>query len=115
MASDNTKKRIWQTTLILTLITVTEFVIAGVWKEGGLGARNAIYGILTLFKAYFIVAVFMHLGDEIRKLAMAILLPFLFILWLVIGLVWEGGYWGKQDKKTMGAITPVVVTTTHVG
>lgn len=101
MAGNDTKKRIIQTTIILTAVTVLEFIIAFTWTESALEMRNALYGILTLVKAFFIVSVFMHLGDEVRRLAITIILPFIFILWLIIGLVWEGGYWGRQDKKTM--------------
>lgn len=107
MAGNDTKKEIIRTTIILTAITIFEFIIAFTWtsifnhSESSIMMRNALYGVLTLFKAFFIVSVFMHLGGEVRRLALTIVLPFVFILWLIIGLVLEGGYWGNQDKKTM--------------
>ena len=113
MAGNDTKKEIIRTTIILTAITILEFVIAFTWTENYLMTRNGIYGILTLVKAFFIVSVFMHLGGEVRRLALTIILPFVFILWLIIGLVLEGGYWGRQDKKTLqSSATPVQVEAT---
>lgn len=115
MAGNDTKKDIIRTTIILTAITILEFTIAFIWTENMLLLRNGIYGILTLVKAFFIVAVFMHLGGEVRRLALTIILPFIFILWLIIGLALEGGYWGRQDKKTLqGSANPVRVEAVTV-
>jgi len=116
-ADAGTKKRIISTTIILAAITTLEFIIAFTVKADVpwiLWTRNLTYGVLTLVKAYFIVSIFMHLGDEVRKFAMTILLPFIFIMWLVIGLVIEGGYWGHQDKKTLHSdanTSPIEVVT----
>ncbi|NBU90687.1 MAG: hypothetical protein EBS12_04480, partial [Flavobacteriia bacterium] len=46
--------------------------------------------ILTVFKASYIVLVFMHLGDEKKALKYMILIPyFLFILYLIFIALWE--------------------------
>ena len=46
--------------------------------------------ILTLAKAYYIVAVFMHLGDEIRNMIMTIVVPLLLFVWFIIAFIYEG-------------------------
>lgn len=90
-----TRKRIWSVFWILLGITVVEFIVAlaiaphfehAVWI-------NPIYIILTLFKAYFIVAFFMHLKFEKVGLALAIIVPILFIIGLILVLTNESHYW----------------------
>ncbi|MEM6799950.1 MAG: cytochrome C oxidase subunit IV family protein [Bacteroidota bacterium] len=105
------RKSIIRTALILTALTAFEFFIAFTWEwfteslglqmETGRAIKNATYGILTIFKAFFIVAEFMHLGHEVKRLAWTIMIPFIFIIWLIIGLVWEGTYWGEQSSDTI--------------
>jgi cytochrome c oxidase subunit IV len=44
-------------------------------------------------KAYLIVSIFMHLGDERRNIRSIILLPYaLFILYLLFIAIWESNY-----------------------
>ena len=46
--------------------------------------------ILTLAKAYYIVSVFMHLGDEIRNMIMTIVVPLLLFVWFIAAFLWDG-------------------------
>ncbi|MEO0897697.1 MAG: cytochrome C oxidase subunit IV family protein [Bacteroidota bacterium] len=102
------RKEIIQTALILSGLTAFEFLIAFVWRdvsaavgismETGLFMKNLLFIILTLFKAFYIVAYFMHLKHEIRRLAVTIVLPFLFIIWLIIGMMIEGTFWGSRSN-----------------
>ena len=46
--------------------------------------------ILTLAKAYYIVSVFMHLGDEIRNMIMTIAVPLLLFVWFIAAFLWDG-------------------------
>lgn len=106
------RKEIIQTAIILSALTAFEFLIAFTWQPIGesLGLdlefaknmKNLLFIILTLFKAFYIVAYFMHLKHEIRRLSVTIVLPFLFIVWLIIGLITEGNYWGSgaEDEQT---------------
>jgi cytochrome c oxidase subunit IV len=94
--TDNTVKRIWKTFWILLIITVIEL---------GLGLlmyalqmpddlrRMLIKGtiiILSLAKAYYIVSVFMHLGDEIRNMIMTIVVPLLLFIWFITAFILDG-------------------------
>ena len=58
-------------------------------------ARNVIFIILTLFKAFYIVSEFMHLKHETKSLIWSILVPTALLAWLVIALVTEGSYIGE--------------------
>ncbi|MEL6251467.1 MAG: cytochrome C oxidase subunit IV family protein [Bacteroidota bacterium] len=106
------RKSIIKTALQLTALTAFEFLIAFTWEwflvdtlgfgfETGIAIKNATFFILTIFKAFLIVAEFMHLGHEVKRLGWTIMIPFVFIIWLIIGLVWEGTYWGKQSSEAI--------------
>ena len=53
--------------------------------------RTSIFVGMTLVKAFYIVGEFMHLKHEVKSLIWAISLPVLFIVWLLIALMTEGG------------------------
>ncbi len=52
--------------------------------------RNSIFIILTIFKAFFIVANFMHLKHETKGLIWTIMIPMSLLIWLLIALITEG-------------------------
>ena len=56
-------------------------------------SANPIYIVLTLFKAFFIVAYFMHLKFERVGLMFAIIVPILFIIGLILVLTNESHHW----------------------
>jgi cytochrome c oxidase subunit 4 len=91
-----TKKRILNVFYILSVITGIEFLIA-LWiaPHWHISAHlvNPAYILLTLLKAYFIVAFFMHLKFEKIGLALAIIVPILFIIGLILVLTNESHYW----------------------
>jgi cytochrome c oxidase subunit IV len=82
-------KAIWRTFLILCAITAVEFIIAFTMPAGPL--RVFIFVGMTIVKAFYIVAEFMHLKHEVKSLIWAIMLPIIFIIWLLIALMYEGG------------------------
>ncbi|MBD1392808.1 cytochrome C oxidase subunit IV family protein [Mucilaginibacter glaciei] len=91
-----TKKRIGKIALILSAITAVEFFIALIMVPKGiipLHVANPIYIVLTLLKAFYIVAFFMHLKFEKTGLALAIIVPILFIIGLILVLTNESHYW----------------------
>ncbi|MBC7893532.1 MAG: cytochrome C oxidase subunit IV family protein [Sphingobacteriaceae bacterium] len=83
-------KVIWKTFWILGAITALEFIIAFVMPAGTL--KIAIFVGLTLVKATYIVGEFMHLKHEVKGLIWTILIPTLFVAWLLLALLLEGGY-----------------------
>ena len=90
-----TKKRIMKVLYILLAITALEFFIALVIAPHYRGSQwiNPIYIVLTLFKAFYIVGYFMHLKFEKLDMAMAIIIPILFIIGLILVLTNESHYW----------------------
>ena len=53
---------------------------------------------MSLYKAYFIVKFFMHMGYEVRGLAMSVLLPCCLLIWAIIAFFQEGSSWGHNRK-----------------
>lgn len=82
-------KGIWRTFWILSFITALEFLIAFTMASGPV--RIAIFVGMTIVKAFFIVAEFMHLKGEVKTLIWSILIPLVFVVWLIIALIIEGG------------------------
>jgi caa(3)-type oxidase subunit IV len=81
---------IWKIALILFIITAIEYAFAFMMDAGTL--RNVIFVGLTIVKAFYIVSEFMHLGHEVKGLIYSVILPMLFIIWLIVALVnLEGG------------------------
>ena len=89
------KKKIWQVFGILLLITVIEFIIA-LWvipnDHMSQHIGNYVYILLTLVKAYYIVAYFMHLKYEKLGLQLALTVSFVFIIYFIVLMLIEGGY-----------------------
>lgn len=80
---------IWRTFWILAGITAIEFTLAYFMRAGGF--RTSIFVIMTLVKAFYIVGEFMHLKHEVKSLIWAIVIPVIFIIWLLAALLTEGG------------------------
>jgi cytochrome c oxidase subunit IV len=83
----------WRVFWILLIITSVEFAIAFLvnadhykWTKIGL------FVILTIVKAFYIVGTFMHLKDEVKSLIWTIVLPCIFVVWLIGALIMEGGF-----------------------
>jgi caa(3)-type oxidase subunit IV len=81
-------KKIWKTAGILLAITVVEFIMAFTMDRGLL--LYFLFIALTIWKARYIMLEFMHLGDEVKPLFYAIIVPLIFLVWLLIALAKEG-------------------------
>ncbi len=80
------RKTIYKVTIILSLITTVEVALGILIKQGTdwWPLVKWSFIIMTLVKAAYIVAVFMHLGDERKSLRNVILLPYaIFIAYLI--------------------------------
>ncbi|MGV3528232.1 MAG: cytochrome C oxidase subunit IV family protein [Flavisolibacter sp.] len=89
-------KRIWRTFWVLLIITLIElglgllmYAVPDMPSWLHLFIKGVI-SILTLAKAFYIVSVFMHLGDEIRTLIMTIVVPLLLFVWFITAFLWDG-------------------------
>jgi len=81
-------KKIWKIAGILLFLTVIEFVFAFTMERGLL--LYAIFIGLTLVKAGYIMMEFMHLKEEAKVLIWSIMLPLIFLVWLILALLREG-------------------------
>ncbi len=90
-----TKKKIWQVFGILLVITVIEFIIA-LWAIPNhymsQQVGNYLYIGLTLLKAFYIVAYFMHLKFEKLGLQLVLTVSFIFIMYFIVLMLIEGNY-----------------------
>ena len=89
----STRKQIWQVFFVMLAITVLELFIALTpFTEAAIGrtGKIGIFFFLTVVKAFYIVGYFMHLKQEKMNMAYAILIPLLFILYLITLLMFEG-------------------------
>jgi hypothetical protein len=93
------KKRVRKTTIILSVLTAIELAIGltiyTIHKGESPNATlvlmfKGMISILTLAKAYYIVSVFMHLGDEIRNMIMTIVVPLMLFIWFITAFIYEG-------------------------
>jgi cytochrome c oxidase subunit IV len=120
------KSRIWKTTIILSVITLIElgfgflmyFTEFPHWLD--LFIKGVIV-ILSLAKAFYIVSIFMHLGDEIKNMIMTIIVPLMLFIWFIAAFLWDGNsfrtlrnrydtyYKESSQKKDV----PKTDTTTH--
>ena len=91
-----TRKKIWNVFFVLLGITTIEFIIALYMVPKGhmaINVANPVYIVLTLLKAFYIVAYFMHLKFEKVAMVYAILVPILFIIGLILVLTNESHHW----------------------
>jgi cytochrome c oxidase subunit 4 len=83
-------KKLWTVAGILAFVTGIEFAVAFLVPHEYPNTRIWIFIGLTIVKAAYIVAEFMHLRHETKILMWSILLPMIFVVWLLIALVYEG-------------------------
>src|SRR5687768_12415434 len=100
-------KRIWKTFWLLLIITIIElalgFLMYATDFPGWINLfLKGIIVILSLAKAFYIVSIFMHLGDEIRNMIMTIIVPLLLFIWFITAFLWDGNSYktlrNKYDK-----------------
>jgi cytochrome c oxidase subunit IV len=89
------KKDIMRVFWVLTAITAVEFIIALAIPSSFMSKdiKNFLYIALTILKAFYIVAYFMHLKFEKINLIYSILLPLVFIIGVIAALMNESNYW----------------------
>ncbi|MEI9943912.1 MAG: cytochrome C oxidase subunit IV family protein [Chitinophagaceae bacterium] len=102
------KKRVRKTTILLSVITVIELSIGLAIYTIHKGENpshllvlsfKGLVCILSLAKAFYIVSIFMHLGDEIRNMIMTIVVPLLLFIWFITAFIADGNSYKKLRNK----------------
>ncbi|MEO7524220.1 MAG: cytochrome C oxidase subunit IV family protein [Ferruginibacter sp.] len=105
-------KKIWRTFWLLSALTVAELVLGlliyNIHKGENPNATlvlgfKGLVCILTLAKAYYIVSIFMHLGDEVRNMIMTIVVPLCLFVWFIIAFLWDGNAWKNLRNTDAGS------------
>ena len=89
------RRRVRKTTIYLSVITIIELCLGITmyatdfphWVDMFI---KGVIVILTLAKAFYIVSIFMHLGDEIRNMIMTIAVPLLLFVWFIAAFLCDG-------------------------
>lgn len=83
-------RKLWRVAGILGFITAIEFAVAFLVPHEFQSTRVWLFIAMTIVKAAYIVGEFMHLRHEAKVLIWAIMIPMIFVVWLLIALVYEG-------------------------
>lgn len=81
-------KKLWTVAGILGVVTIVEFIIAFTMAHGP--TKTFLFVALTIVKAGYIVLEFMHLRYEVKILFWSILIPMIFVVWMLVAFVYEG-------------------------
>jgi cytochrome c oxidase subunit IV len=107
-------KRLWKCFWILLVITIVELGIgltiynihkSAVPHHTLVLMFKGLVSILSLAKAFYIVSIFMHLGDEIRNMIMTIVVPLMLFVWFITAFLWDGGSWKDLRNTDAGSKT----------
>ena len=95
-------KAIWRTFWILLIITCIELIIGMFIAPKFYNIKimfNILYIFLTLTKAFYIVAEFMHLRHEIKNLIMTIIVPLFLFVWFLAAFLWDGNSYRTNRNR----------------
>ena len=108
LSYEESVRSVWKGLGLLAAVTLVEVILsltkAAEWAED---VRILIYVAslliiaLSVYKAYFIIYEFMHMGYEVKGLAMSVLLPTLLLIWALIAFFNEGDAWRKSREKVI--------------
>jgi cytochrome c oxidase subunit IV len=113
---DDAVKKFMKVTWVLSIITIIELVLGLGLAKSWFGESSAVIlfikgviCILSLAKAYYIVSVFMHLGDEIRNFIMTIVVPLCLFIWFILAFLWDGGSWKNLRNTNAGSRPDITI------
>ena len=108
-------KRIWKAFWILAILTAIELGLGLLIFYLDKGDPSymvilfikGVITILTFAKAFYIISIFMHLGDEVRGMVMSIAIPALLFIWFITALLVDGNSF-KNLRNTNANTRPYV-------
>ena len=105
-------KKIWKAFWILLILTIIELGLGlSIYyidlsenpSEGLVLAIKGVICILTLAKAFYIISIFMHLGDERRNMIMTIGIPATLFIWFIVAFIWDGNSFKNLRNTDAGS------------
>jgi cytochrome c oxidase subunit 4 len=115
------KTDIWKTTGILSFVTIAEVLFAIYYEKSLIPAGAPLWilqlvlVVMSLLKAGFIMAVFMHVKHETRAFILTIMIPFSLLIWMIISFIYDGNDWNGRNKKRFGEKPHPSVLKQHGG
>ena len=108
---DEFVKKVIKTTVLLSVITIIELGLGLLMYAVPMASALVLFikgviVILSLAKAFYIVGVFMHLGEELKNLIMTIVLPLLLFVWFIAAFLYEGNSWKNLRNSRGKSIVP---------
>jgi len=119
LSYEDSKKAVWKGLALLAGVTLAEVALslmkAAEWAENLqwlFVIASLLIIVLSVYKAYFIIYEFMHMGYEVKGLAMTVLLPMFLLVWALIAFFSEGDYWKEnraeiEDRNQMESMPGV--------
>lgn len=102
-------KRIWKAFWVLLILTILElacgltiyFLDKGDPSPMLILFIKVVIIIFTIFKAFYIISIFMHLGDEIRTMVLTVAIPMTLFIWFIVAFLSDGNSF-KDLRNTDG-------------
>ncbi|MCG9879519.1 MAG: cytochrome C oxidase subunit IV family protein [Bacteroidia bacterium] len=86
------KSQIWKTFWILFAFTIVDIILYFILLSNHSMMKNWVFIILGIVKAYYIVGIFMHMKFEKKSLMYMIVVPMVFVVFLVALMLIEGDF-----------------------
>lgn len=105
-------KRIWKAFWVLLVLTILELALGLTIYNIDLGADpnetlvlilKGVICIFTLAKAFYIISIFMHLGDEIRNMILVIGIPMTLFIWFITAFIADGASYRNLRNTDAGS------------
>lgn len=100
------KADIWKTTILLSFVTIFEVAFAIVYENWFPNAPKIVLRLglvfMSLLKAGYIMAVFMHVKHEKKHMIFTIMFPFTLLIWMIISFMLDGNAWHELRHLRFG-------------
>ena len=105
-------KRIWKAFWVLLILTIIELALGLTiyYIEMNPDYSNllvlmikGVICILTLAKAFYIISIFMHLGDEVRQLILTLAIPATLFIWFITAFIADGASFKNLRNTDAGS------------
>jgi|ERR1017187_102497 cytochrome c oxidase subunit IV len=105
-------KRIWKAFWVLLVLTIIELGLGLTIYNMDLSSNpneililsiKGVICILTLAKAFYIISIFMHLGDEVRSLILTLGIPALLFIWFLFVFIYDGNSFRNLRNTDAGS------------